>query len=556
MTVHTNTNNISTDRPEPPRPVPLLRGVAQLATGRSAGFDLILRTQLDAGDRDPGARPDPIEKAQPRPADEAPARRDETTETKTETKAETTDESAAQGKPTSTGNETTNTSGKPDQLADAEQQPTTGQADANGAGSSQGETAETSAVQPRETASSEKPRATDEAQAERRFIAEHGKRAATLRWDSAGVELTHAAEVDLADRNAQKLMARAGTPAPLARAAAQDARGLTTPANPTDSNKFLENKGQTPLARPEQGRGQDPSQAEPSVAKAAVPASAVAADTARAAPANAARVSSSSAPVAASSVSLQRAETRPGAAASMSRGDLVARLSTINGQSPVPVTAKATTNAIDGIARAMLRTERASKPQAATPAKRNEKNETIRQVQQGLARLIKSSGGQSTVRLTPKALGEVTVRLDIREGVANARFSASNDVARSLLQSGLKDLQAALETRGIRVERLSVDSENVRTPTESARHEARAETQASRTGEHSPGSTVSDRPEADTDSRGGHSGFAGHHPGQGRRDDSSAEDSTRSVDALGSEPLPFDEPLGRDEGWIRLDTVA
>lgn len=560
MTPTTTTLYTKIDRPEVPKPAPLLRNVAQRATGLSAGFDMILRTELDAGQRDPGARPEPTEKGQPRPSEESSPSRDDAGTASQGDPAENTEatgqDEGAGSTPVETGNPVTG-----DGVAETPSGATTPTPPDRSAQTPATATGPNGGVVPQSPdatgpVSTPTGQVAEDAEAERRFIDAHGKRAATLRWDSVGVELTHAAEVDLADQNAQKLASRATKSSAGAGPSEQKPGGLTSPANPWDAAKAPSNKGQPGDVARESNPTTRPNRAATEPATTKTPEAETNASAAAVKAVTSSRATTSTAPLAAAHAQASRTEGRSGAAPTTGRGDLIARLGSINGQMQSSVASKSSANAVDGITRTMLRTQRADKPQVAAPASKNDKNETVRQVQQGLARLIKSSGGQSTIRLTPKSLGDVTVRLDIREGVASARFTATNDVARSLLQSGLKELHAALETRGIRVERLSVDSEMIKTPTESVRHEARAEPQASRSGEQSSGSSVTDRPEAETGDRGQNPGFAGQHPGQGRRDDSSAEASTRSVEALGTEPLPFDEPAGHDEAWIRLDTVA
>ncbi|MEM7621699.1 MAG: flagellar hook-length control protein FliK [Planctomycetota bacterium] len=75
----------------------------------------------------------------------------------------------------------------------------------------------------------------------------------------------------------------------------------------------------------------------------------------------------------------------------------------------------------------------------------------------GLASLVKTKGGTLTIRLNPESLGAVRVQLDMKEGVVSARVEAETDSARALLESGVDRLRAALEARGLRVERVQVE---------------------------------------------------------------------------------------------------
>lgn len=78
------------------------------------------------------------------------------------------------------------------------------------------------------------------------------------------------------------------------------------------------------------------------------------------------------------------------------------------------------------------------------------------QVGRGLAAVLRQGGGSVLLRLQPDALGELKVRLDLKDGVVTAKFEASSDQARRLLDAGLPELKAALEARGLAVERLEV----------------------------------------------------------------------------------------------------
>lgn len=78
------------------------------------------------------------------------------------------------------------------------------------------------------------------------------------------------------------------------------------------------------------------------------------------------------------------------------------------------------------------------------------------QVQNGLAAALKRSGGTVTMRLTPHALGFMRIKLELRDGVVGARFEASTDQARRLLEQNMASLRTALEAKGLQVEKLIV----------------------------------------------------------------------------------------------------
>lgn len=95
---------------------------------------------------------------------------------------------------------------------------------------------------------------------------------------------------------------------------------------------------------------------------------------------------------------------------------------------------------------------------AADPTPRATREQVLASVQRGLASVLTQGGGRMTVVLRPEQLGEVRVRMEAKDGVVNARLSATTEAARQTLESGLDTLRTALESRGIRVESLVIDA--------------------------------------------------------------------------------------------------
>jgi flagellar hook-length control protein FliK len=143
--------------------------------------------------------------------------------------------------------------------------------------------------------------------------------------------------------------------------------------------------------------------------------------------------------------------------------------------SPIPIgrselltrltgSAEAARGAVAGVDRAgghtVERDARPARPQAppADLTPRATKEQVLASVQRGLASVLTQGGGRMTVVLRPEQLGEVRVRMEARDGVVNARLSATTEAARQTLESGLESLRAALESRGIRVESLTIDA--------------------------------------------------------------------------------------------------
>ncbi len=129
---------------------------------------------------------------------------------------------------------------------------------------------------------------------------------------------------------------------------------------------------------------------------------------------------------------------------------------------------------------------------AAPPAADSAKTLTTfrAQVAQGLAAALRQGRGDVTLRLTPKALGELRIELRVREGSVDARLRPATDEARGLLERSVETLRHALEARGLRVGRIEIEQVS----------ESREGSQAQQQHEHP----------------GGQDGRAGTHGEQGR----------------------------------------
>jgi flagellar hook-length control protein FliK len=168
--------------------------------------------------------------------------------------------------------------------------------------------------------------------------------------------------------------------------------------------------------------------------------------------------------------------------------------------------AEAARGAIAGVDRAggqaIDRDPRAARSNLTTPdpTPRATREQVLANVQRGLASVLTQGGGRMSVILRPEQLGEVRVRMEVKDGVVNARLSATTEAARQTIESGLDTLRAALESRGIRVESLHVDV---------------------------PDPQSGGQPQANPDTRGGR-----HHQQQEHRPDASADTRVHTQDAV------------------------
>lgn len=111
---------------------------------------------------------------------------------------------------------------------------------------------------------------------------------------------------------------------------------------------------------------------------------------------------------------------------------------------------------------------------ALAQAARDEDTEFAEQLERGFAAVLRQNGGSLTMRLQPEALGELTIRMDLKPGQVAAAFEVESDQAQRLLGSRLSALRSALEARGLNVDSLTVEVSQ--RPTQDAKAEDQAET--------------------------------------------------------------------------------
>jgi hypothetical protein len=80
-------------------------------------------------------------------------------------------------------------------------------------------------------------------------------------------------------------------------------------------------------------------------------------------------------------------------------------------------------------------------------------------VVRGLTAMLNSRGGTMTMRLDPPELGQLRVQMTLARGTVSASFIAQTPQAHALLEKNLAALRIALESQGLTVERLSVQSQ-------------------------------------------------------------------------------------------------
>jgi flagellar hook-length control protein FliK len=98
-------------------------------------------------------------------------------------------------------------------------------------------------------------------------------------------------------------------------------------------------------------------------------------------------------------------------------------------------------------------------PQADTQSQQTDQLNTAR-LTRGLQNALQQRGGALTLRLTPPDMGTVRIQLHVHGATVTANFQAETESARSLLTNQMAQLRHALESHGLTVDRLSVQSSN------------------------------------------------------------------------------------------------
>jgi flagellar hook-length control protein FliK len=93
----------------------------------------------------------------------------------------------------------------------------------------------------------------------------------------------------------------------------------------------------------------------------------------------------------------------------------------------------------------------------ATAATPGEDPNTVR-VARAMQSALSQGGGSVTLRLQPPDLGMVRVQMQVQDGVVRAQLTAEHDSVRDLLNQQLGHLRTALESHGLTVDRLDVQT--------------------------------------------------------------------------------------------------
>ncbi|MBK9189283.1 MAG: flagellar hook-length control protein FliK [Phycisphaerales bacterium] len=99
---------------------------------------------------------------------------------------------------------------------------------------------------------------------------------------------------------------------------------------------------------------------------------------------------------------------------------------------------------------------RVSAKKAQPPLPQRTDRQIHAQAVRGIAAAVKQGGGSITLRVEPEHLGALRVRVEVKGHKVSALVEAGTEPARRLLEEGRESLRAALEARGLNVERVEV----------------------------------------------------------------------------------------------------
>lgn len=139
------------------------------------------------------------------------------------------------------------------------------------------------------------------------------------------------------------------------------------------------------------------------------------------------------------------------------------------------------------------------------------------QLVQGLGAALRRGEGDVSLKLTPRALGELRVNLRVRDGAVNATLKPATVEARGLLEDSIDTLRHALEARGLKVARIEIEQPPAAKEGTQGQQQRGLAGQEGHPGEH--GGTGQDHqaePGVERDARGG--GARQQHPESPERD--------------------------------------
>lgn len=154
------------------------------------------------------------------------------------------------------------------------------------------------------------------------------------------------------------------------------------------------------------------------------------------------------------------------------------------------------------------------------------------QAARGLAAAFKHKGGTVTLNLTPESLGQIKVKITVEDSKVSALIQTSTEQAKRLLETSGDSLRAAMESKGLTVDRISI----AHTP--AAMSEARDLGRSAAAGD-------SNRQNEQAGERGG---GAGAFSDQGRSDDDGSRQGWRQAASQANDMFGLNAMSGQEIG--------
>ncbi len=102
--------------------------------------------------------------------------------------------------------------------------------------------------------------------------------------------------------------------------------------------------------------------------------------------------------------------------------------------------------------------DRASSAAPAQDSPASDPASAFDQIVLGLRGKIDAHNGKAEIRLDPPNLGTVRISVNLEHGNLTAQFQSSSDAVRDLLKSNMEKLKTVLESQGVTVDKLAVES--------------------------------------------------------------------------------------------------
>lgn len=153
----------------------------------------------------------------------------------------------------------------------------------------------------------------------------------------------------------------------------------------------------------------------------------------------------------------------------------------------------------------------------------------------GISTVLAQKGGSLTMKLNPPALGELRIEMNLSQQTVDVRLEATTPAARELLTLGLPALRESLQSKGLSVERLSVQASThaaASTPNSNTSGASLAD-QGGANAERSDGGAQERADDGSDDRpRDGSGGAAGNGRGHAERAEVSSRSFSMKLDAL------------------------